>query len=161
MWFIKGVGGVQGQKYKLILYERVFQCEVSAFYGMLKFNSQLKIFAFEYGRVCRKSPLSLIFSYIKNELKMSQNHEYFHVKYLLNMFDDVFSCTSTYQTIKNHQGWLIFRILENIDLKQANFCRKWARNLKNAISQKHIFEQNLRTKSARNLKFGQVMGKND
>ena len=36
---LKGVGGVRGQKYKLILYERVFQYQVRAFYRMSKFNS--------------------------------------------------------------------------------------------------------------------------
>ena len=31
---LKAIGGVQVQKYKLILYESVFQYEDSAFYGM-------------------------------------------------------------------------------------------------------------------------------
>ena len=47
-------------------------------------------FAFEYGPVWRKSPLFRVFSNTKIMLKMSQNLKYFHSKWLLNMFGDVF-----------------------------------------------------------------------
>ena len=36
------------------------------------------------------------FSNIKIALKMSQNHEYFHPKWLLNMFGDIFLCIYRY-----------------------------------------------------------------
>ena len=35
----KAIGGVKGQNFMLSLYERAFQYEVNAFYGMLKFDS--------------------------------------------------------------------------------------------------------------------------
>ena len=58
---IQGDRGVQGQKYKLILYESVFQYEVSAFCRMSISRSVLEIFTCEFGRVCRKSPISVNF----------------------------------------------------------------------------------------------------
>ena len=48
------------------------------------------------------------------------------------------------------------KIFENIGQKWVNFCQKWVPMLKIVISQKHIFDYNLRKKHARKLKFGQV-----
>ena len=41
------IGGVQGQKNKLILYERTFYCEFNAFYGIKKSCFVVEIFNFE------------------------------------------------------------------------------------------------------------------
>ena len=45
--------------------------------------------------------------------------------------------------------------------KVPDFCRKWVPGLKIAISQNHLKVYNSRTKWARDLKFGQVVDKND
>ena len=81
---VKGEG-VQGQKYKLILYESVFQYEVSTFYGMSIASSVLEIFAIEYGWVCRILVISLIFSHIKNRVKNGLNTDFLGPKCLLGM----------------------------------------------------------------------------
>ena len=80
---------------------------------------------------------------------------------VLDLVFDGFSCISMGYIIQNLKIPEILRIFENIGQKQANFCQKWVPKLKIAISQKHVFEYNLRKKHARKLKFGQVMGKND
>ena len=41
-------GGVRGQKYMLILFERFHRCGVNAFYGISKFNSVQKLSAFKF-----------------------------------------------------------------------------------------------------------------
>ena len=72
-----------------------------------------------------------------------------------------FSCISMVYIIQNPKILDILRIFENIWQKWVNFCQKWVPKLEIKISQKHIFDYNLRKKHARKLKFGQVMGKND
>ena len=71
---------------------------------------------------------------------MSQICEYFHPEFYLNMFDGVFFMYLHIVEHKKPPEAVNFRILQNISLKQAIFCRKWVRKLKIAITQKHVFE---------------------
>ena len=78
---------------------------------------------------------------------------------VLDLVFDGFSCISTVYIIQNLKIPDIFMIFENIGQKWANFCQKWVPKLKIAMSQKHIFDYNLRMKHGSKLKFCQVMGK--
>ena len=51
---------------------------------------------------------------------------------VLDLVFDGFSCISMVCNMQNHKVCEIFRILRNIEEKQANFCQKWVPELKNA-----------------------------
>ena len=78
---------------------------------------------------------------------------------VLDLVFDGFSCISMVYIIQNPKIPDILGIFGNITWKRAIFCQKWVPKLKIAISQKHIFVNNLRKKHARKLKFGKVMEK--
>ena len=109
---LEAIGGVKGQNYMLSLYERAFQYEVSAFYGMLKFNSLLKIFAFECGWIWRKSDFSNINLYYKNIAKNGPNNNFLKPKMVLDFIFGGFSCISMVCIIKNPKMWYISRFWE-------------------------------------------------
>ena len=88
------------------------------------------------------------------------NNDFLDPKMVLDLIFDGFSCIYMVYIIQNAKIPDILGIFGNITWKRANFCQKWVPKLKIAISQNHIFVNNLRKKHARKLKFGQVMDKN-
>ena len=68
---------------------------------------------------------------------------------VLDLVFDGFPCISMVYIIQNLKIPDMYRIFENVRQKRAKFCRKWVPKLKIAISQKHIFDYNLRKKRAR------------
>ena len=72
-------------------YERASQYKVSAFCGMSKFNSYLKIFAFEYGKVWQKLYFSNINLYYKNIAKNGPNNNFLKSKMVLDFILVVFN----------------------------------------------------------------------
>ena len=120
---VKVIGGYRGKN--AFSCERTFQYEVNAFYGMSKFNSLLKIFAFESGRVRRKSDFSNINLYYKNIAINGPNNNFLEPKMVLDLIFDGFSCIAMVCIMQNHKKLGTWTILGNIEQKRANFCRKW------------------------------------
>ena len=80
---------------------------------------------------------------------------------VLDLVFDGFSCISMVYIIQNLKMPDIFRIFENIGQKSANFCQKWVPKLKIPISQKHIFDYNLRKKHGKKAEILPSYGEND
>ena len=137
---LKGLGGSEVKKNKLTLYERPFQYEGAAFYRMWNFNSYLKIFAFEYGRIWRKLRFSLYISYTKWYIINGPNNDLLELKMPSDFVFDGFSCTSTYQTIKITKTGAPNGFLEILKGNRSFFAKNGPKILKPDISKTHFLE---------------------
>ena len=94
-WYLRREGGL-GSKIQVDLIWKPFPIQSQRFLQ----NVKLKLLARDI-RVWVQLGVTEITHFLnilpyKNELKIALNCEYFHQKCPLNMFDGVFSCTSTY-----------------------------------------------------------------
>ena len=136
--WLKAIGGQRGKNTCWVHMKELLNTKC-AFYGMSKFNSQLKIFVFEYGRVWRKWDFSNINLYYKNIVKNGQITIFWRQKWFQTSFLMVFH-VSMVCIMQNHKKPGTQPILGNIKQKQTNFCRKWVAVF--SISRKSIEVKN-------------------